>query len=155
MPISNNLAENTIRPFTLGRKNWLFCDTTKGAEASAIVYSLVESAKANGVEPFAYLQHVLVELPYLGKNQSHEELESFTPWAPYIQQEFCVKDSDAYVNTYLDEHAGPQFEPACFIDGWLLSAYNFPAFPEQEPVFCGAWGSASTSRKPSFPLAEK
>lgn len=85
-----------------GRKNWLFCDTTKGAEASAIVYSLVESAKANGVEPFAYLQHVLVELPYLGKNQSHEELESFMPWAPYIQQEFGVKNSDAYVNTYLD-----------------------------------------------------
>lgn len=93
---------NAIRPFTLGRKNWLFCDTTKGAEASAIVYSLVESAKANGVEPFAYLQHVLVELPYLGKKQSHEELESFMPWAPYIQQEFGVKDSDAYVNTYLD-----------------------------------------------------
>mgnify|MGYP002763377634 FL=1 len=102
VPISNNLAENAIRPFTLGRKNWLFCDTTKGAEASAIVYSLVESAKANGVEPFAYLQHVLVELPYLGKNQSHEELESFMPWAPYIQQEFGVKNSDAYVNTYLD-----------------------------------------------------
>lgn len=102
VPISNNLAENAIRPFTLGRKNWLFCDTTKGAEASAIVYSLVESAKVNGVEPFAYLQHVLVELPYLGKNQSHEELESFMPWAPYIQQEFGVKNSDAYVNTYLD-----------------------------------------------------
>ena len=102
VPISNNLAENAIRPFTLGRKNWLFCDTTKGAEASAIVYSLVESAKANGIEPFAYLQHVLVELPYLGKNQSHEELESFMPWAHYIQQEFGVKNSDAYVNTYLD-----------------------------------------------------
>ena len=102
VPISNNLAENAIRPFTLGRKNWLFCDTTKGAEASAIVYSLVESAKANGVEPFAYLQHVLVELPYLEKNQSHEELELFMPWAPYVQQEFGVKNSDAYVNTYLD-----------------------------------------------------
>ena len=102
VPISNNLAENAIRLFTLGRKNWLFCDTTKGAKASAIVYSLVESAKANGVEPFAYLQHVLVELPYLGKNQSHEELESFMPWAHYIQQEFGVKNSDAYVNTYLD-----------------------------------------------------
>lgn len=67
VPISNNLAENAIRPFTLGRKNWLFCETTKGAEASAIVYSLVESAKANGVELFAYLQHVFTELPYLGK----------------------------------------------------------------------------------------
>ena len=102
VPISNNLAENAIRPFTLGRKNWLFCDTAKGAEASAIVYSLVESAKANGVEPFAYLQHVLVELPYLGKTHSHKELASLMPWAPYIQQKFGVKNSDAYVNSYLD-----------------------------------------------------
>ena len=102
VPISNNLAENAIRPFTLGRKNWLFCDTTKGAEASAIVYSLVKSAKANGVEPFAYLQHVLLQLPYLDKTHSHQELESLMPWAPYIQQEFGVKNSDAYVNTHLD-----------------------------------------------------
>lgn len=102
VPISNNLAENAIRPFTLGRKNWLFCDTTKGAEASAIVYSMVESAKANGVEPFAYLQHVLLQLPYFGKTHSHQELESLMPWAPYIQQEFGMKNSDAYVNTYLD-----------------------------------------------------
>ena len=70
--ISNNLAENAIRPFTLGRKNWLFCDTPKGADASAVVYYLVESAKANGIEPFAYLQHVLVQFPYFGKSQSHE-----------------------------------------------------------------------------------
>ena len=102
VPISNNLAENANRPFTLGRKNWLFCDTTKGAEASAIVLSMVESAKANGVESFAYLQHVLLRLPYLGKTHSHEELESLMPWAPYIQQEFGMKNSDAYVNTYLD-----------------------------------------------------
>lgn len=80
VPLSNNLAENAIRSFTLGRKNWLFCDTPKGVEASAVVYSMVESAKANGVEPFAYLQRVLVELPYLGKLPSHEELEAFMPW---------------------------------------------------------------------------
>ena len=102
VPISNNLAENAIRPFTLGRKNWLFCDTAKGAEASAIVYSMVETAKANGIEPFAYLQHVLVQLPYLGKNHSHEELEALMPWAPYIQQNFGMKNSDAYTNTYLN-----------------------------------------------------
>ena len=87
VPISNNLAENALRPFTLGRKNWLFCDTPKGAEASAVVYSLVESAKANGIEPFAYLQHVLVQLPYFGKSPSHEELETLMPWAPDIQQD--------------------------------------------------------------------
>ena len=102
IPISNNLVENAIRPFTLGRKNWLFCDTPKGAETSAIVYSLVESAKANGIEPFAYLQHILVQLPYLGKTHSHEELESLTPWSPYIQQNFAMKNSNAYTNTYLN-----------------------------------------------------
>lgn len=102
VPISNNLAENAIRPFTLGRKNWLFCDTTKGAEASAIVYSIVESAKANGIEPFAYLQHILVELPYLGKSPSREELESLMPWAPYVQQEYKIENSDAYNKIYLD-----------------------------------------------------
>ena len=102
VPISNNLAENAIRPFTLGRKNWLFCDTPKGAEASAIVYSLVESAKANGIEPSAYLQHVLLQLPYLGKTHSHQELESLMPWASYIQQNFKMPNSNAYTNTYLD-----------------------------------------------------
>ena len=102
VPISNNLAENAIRPFTLGRKNWLFCDTPKGAEASAIVYSLAESAKANGIEPFAYLQHVLLQLPYLGKTHSHQELESLMPWASYIQQNFKMPNSNAYTNTYLD-----------------------------------------------------
>lgn len=89
-------------PVYPGSKNWLFCDTPKGAEASAIVYSLVESAKANGVEPFAYLQHVLVQLPYLGKTHSHEELETLMPWAPYIQQNFAMKNSNAYTNCYLD-----------------------------------------------------
>ena len=102
VPISNNLAENAIRPFTLGRKNWLFCDTPKGAEASAVVYSLVESAKANGIEPFAYLQHVLVQLPYFGKSPSHEELETLMPWAPNIQQEYKMPNSDAYEKCYLD-----------------------------------------------------
>lgn len=102
VPISNNLAENAIRPFTLGQKNWLFCDTPKGAEASAIVYSLVESAKANGIEPFGKLQHVLLQLPYLGKSHSHQELESLMPWAPYIQQNFRMPNSGAYTNTFLD-----------------------------------------------------
>ena len=67
---------------------------------SAAAYA--ESAKANGIEPFAYLQHVLVQLPYLGKTHSHEELESLMPWSPYIQQNFAIKNSNAYTNTYLN-----------------------------------------------------
>ena len=57
--ISNNIAENAIRPFVVGRKNWLFRDTSKGADSSVIVYTLVETAKANDVELFSYLQYVL------------------------------------------------------------------------------------------------
>ncbi len=52
---SNNLSENAIRPFTVGRKNWLFCDTPNGAQASAIVYTMVEIAKVNGVNVYHYL----------------------------------------------------------------------------------------------------
>lgn len=102
IPISNNLAENAIRPFTLGRKNWLFCDTPKGAEASAVVYSMVETAKANGIEPFAYLQHILLQMPYMGKSPSHEEMEALMPWTDTIQREYKMNDSDAYTNCYLD-----------------------------------------------------
>ena len=85
VPISNNLAENAIRPFVVGRKNWLFCDSVKGAESSAIVYSLVETAKANGIEPYEYLLLVLTMLPYLGKSPAHEELEKLMPWHPAVR----------------------------------------------------------------------
>lgn len=60
---SNNLSENAIRPFTVGRKNWLFCDTPNGAQASAIVYTMVEMAKANGVNVYHYLTYLLEKLP--------------------------------------------------------------------------------------------
>ena len=85
VPISNNLAENAIRPFVVGRKNWLFCDSVKGAESSAIVYSLVETAKANGIDPYEYLLLVLTMLPYLGKSPAHEELEKLMPWHPKVR----------------------------------------------------------------------
>ena len=61
--IDNNLTENAIRPFVIGRKNFLFCDTVAGALASANLYSLIETAKANGIEPYAYLKMVFTELP--------------------------------------------------------------------------------------------
>ena len=85
VPISNNLAENAIRPFVMGRKNWLFCDSVKGAKFSAIVYSLVETAKANGFEPYEYLMLVLSMLPCLGKSLAHEELEKLMPWHPAVR----------------------------------------------------------------------
>ena len=91
--ISNNPAENAIRPFVVGRKNWLFSDTPKGADSSAIVYTLVETAKANGVEPYAYLLRVLSLLPYLGKNPSNAELDELLPWHPRMQASLQRKDN--------------------------------------------------------------
>jgi transposase len=61
--MDTNLVENAIRPFVVGRKNWLFADTVRGAEASANLYTVIETAKANGIEPYAYLRHVFAELP--------------------------------------------------------------------------------------------
>ena len=78
--ISNNLAENCIRPFVVGRKNWLFCDTVKGADSSAIVYSLVETAKANGVDPYSYLLRVLTFMPLIGKTPPNDVLDKLMPW---------------------------------------------------------------------------
>lgn len=75
--ISNILAENAIRPFVIGRKAWLFSDTPAGAHASAVHYSLIETAKANGLEPYGYLKQVLTALPYA---ETVEELEALLPW---------------------------------------------------------------------------
>lgn len=85
MDISNNIAENAIRPFVVGRKNWLFCDTPKSAEASAFAYTLVETAKADGLDPFQYLNYMLLNIRFLGQNPSNEELEEFLPWNEAVQ----------------------------------------------------------------------
>lgn len=83
--LSNNAAENAIRPFTIGRKNWLFADTPKGASSSAAVYSLVETAKANNLNVFAYLEYLLTYMPGLNWRQYPEELDDLMPWSPQVQ----------------------------------------------------------------------
>lgn len=75
--ISNILAENSFRPHALGRKNWLFADSVKGAHAIANYYSLIESAKMNGIEPYDYFCHILAKLPYA---TTVEQLEELLPW---------------------------------------------------------------------------
>lgn len=77
IPIDNNGAENGIRPFVVGRKNWLFADTVKGAPASARIYSLIETAKANGHEPYDYLSRLFALLP-LAKTEAAQE--ALLPW---------------------------------------------------------------------------
>jgi transposase len=71
LPIDNNPCENAIRPFVVGRKNWLFSDSQAGAEASAVIYSVIETAKRSGHEPWHYLTHVLTELPTMNPDDLH------------------------------------------------------------------------------------
>jgi len=78
--VDNNLCENAIRPFVLGRKAWLFADTPAGATASAHLYSLIETAKANGVEPYAYLARVFADLPAAIAEQDDAAIEKLLPW---------------------------------------------------------------------------
>lgn len=76
LEIDNNQIENAIRPFVLGRKNWLFSDTVRGAEASANIYSVIETAKANDLDPYRYFLYLLTEIP---KARSLEDFERLLP----------------------------------------------------------------------------
>ena len=76
--MDNNRAENVIRPFVVGRKAWLFSDTPAGADASAMIYSIVETAKANALEPYTYLLRYLFK--YLPAATSVDDVEKLLPW---------------------------------------------------------------------------
>ena len=82
LPIDNNSLEGAIRPFVVGRKGWLFSDTPAGAHASAVLYSLLETAKANKREPYAWLRFVLERLPLA---RTVDEMEALLPWNTHDQ----------------------------------------------------------------------
>jgi len=76
--IDNNIAENYVRPIAIGRKNWLFATSTKGATALCNWYSIIETAKANDLDAYAYLKHILTELPIYEAKQ--KDIEDLLPW---------------------------------------------------------------------------
>lgn len=84
--ISNNIAENSIKPFTVGRKNWEFCGSPEGAKASACVYTLVETAKANGLNPYKYLEFILSRIPGSNFKTNPKVLDLMLPWDSLIQK---------------------------------------------------------------------
>ena len=75
--ISNIMAENAIRPFAVGRRSWLFADSPAGANASAAHYSLIQTARLHGLEPYAYLNAIFKAIPYA---QTVEDIEALLPW---------------------------------------------------------------------------
>lgn len=101
LSISNNLAEQSIRPFTIGRKNSLFSDTPKGAFASAVIYSLVESAKASGLKPYVYFQYLLSHMPDMDFKNDPEKLESLLPWSADLPED-CRLTADSEKNSQED-----------------------------------------------------
>jgi hypothetical protein len=88
LAIDNNIAEREIKAFVIGRKNWLFADSTDGAEANAVMYSLVQTAVANGLEPYKYLRHVFERLPYM---KNSKDVESLLPWNVQFEETDSLK----------------------------------------------------------------
>ncbi|MFA5670804.1 MAG: IS66 family transposase [Balneolaceae bacterium] len=80
LEISNNRAERSIKPFVIGRKNWLFSNTPKGATASAIIYSIIETAKENGLTPFNYITYLLERLPNINL-EDKDQLDALLPYS--------------------------------------------------------------------------
>ena len=80
-PIDNNASERAIRGFCIGKKNWQMIDTIHGAKSSAIIYSIVETAKANNLKPFDYVQHLLEEIPKHMNDKDCSFLEDLLPWS--------------------------------------------------------------------------
>ena len=76
-PIDNNACENAIRPFVIGRRNWLFCDTPAGAQASANLYSLLQTCRVNGINSYEYLRALFAALPYAA---TADDYEALLPW---------------------------------------------------------------------------
>lgn len=91
LSIDNNSAERAIKNFAVGRHNWLFAKSIRGADASALVYSIVETALLNGLKPYLYLTYVLEKLPQLGAFPKPEELDRLLPWSKELPKELRTK----------------------------------------------------------------
>ena len=91
IPMDNNRAEQAIRPFTVGRKNFVLIDSSNGAKASAILYSLTETAKANQLNTYKYFELLLTEIPKHMKDDNLAFLHELLPWSPMVQETCASK----------------------------------------------------------------
>ena len=107
LEISNNRAERSIKPFVIGHKNWLFSNTTSGARASAVYYSLVEIAKENGLNPFEYLSWIFTQAPNLGKPGYVSSFDDFLPGSVKIPAKVFIPQ---FKRTELEKYAWEEDE---------------------------------------------
>lgn len=84
VPMDNNAAEQSIRGFCIAKKNWVMVDTVHGARASAIIYSIVETAKANNLKPYDYFEYLLTEIPKHMEDTDLSFCENLLPWSPNL-----------------------------------------------------------------------
>ena len=113
---TNNLSENAICPFTVGRKNWLFSSSVDVANASAVVYTMVEMAKAHGLNIYGYLKFLLENQP--SKNMTDEQLAELAPWSEKLQS---IKNRMGIIVNYSNsQRAGV----ILYLTALLFGAYN-------------------------------
>ena len=87
VPMDNNASERAIRGFCIERKNWQLIDTIRGAENSAIIYSIAETAKANDLKPYEYFEHLLTEIPKHMEDTDRSFLDDLLPWSEKLPKE--------------------------------------------------------------------
>ena len=90
VPLDNNAAERAIRNFCIGRKNWVIIDTIRGAQSSAMIYSIAETAKANHLKPYEYFEYLLEEIPKHMDDKDLSFCEDLLPWSPNLPEK-CRK----------------------------------------------------------------
>jgi len=93
LEIDNNRAERSIKPFVIGRKNWLFTNTPRGAKSSAIIYSIIETAKENNLKPYNYLIYLFEQLPNIDTNDQ-VLIEDLMPWSDRLPEEIRMPVKD-------------------------------------------------------------
>ena len=114
---TNNLSENAIRPFAVGRRNWLFSNSVDGANTSAVVHTMVEMAKAYGLNIYGYLKFLLEHRP--GKDMTDEQLAELAPWSEKLQ---VIKNRMRIIVNYSNsQRAGV----ILYLTALLFGAYHF------------------------------
>jgi len=93
LDIFSNNTKLTLRRISSSENKWFFTDAVKGAPSSIIAYTIIETAKSNGLDPFNYLSKTLLRIQYIGKNISSEELDKLMPWSPVFDKLYIVETS--------------------------------------------------------------
>lgn len=116
LELDNNLAERAIKPFVIGRKNFLFSDTPRGAEASAGIYSVVTTAKANGLNPRKYLEWLLMEMPNAEDPGDPAYLDTLMPWSGSVPEGIRLKPAAAAEAAKMADDPIIDIDPSAFSD---------------------------------------